>query len=178
MDGDDISGPNRLQKQVDYMAENKDTALLGTWAKVIDKNGKEISEFKYPAKYKKIRKKILLFNPFVHSSVVFKKKIFDKLGGYDEGLKYSQDYDLFLRMVINYRCANLPKYLHKFRWEPDFEKQGLQHRIALKIRWKAVRKYGYSQAEVLKLTPSFFNYLIPKEVKKYYWKLRFIPGAS
>ena len=52
--------------------------------------------------------------------VMFRKKVFEKLDGYDEGLFYSQDYDLFLRLVIKYYCANLSQYLLKYRTVPRF----------------------------------------------------------
>ena len=111
-------------------------------------------------------------NCFPGGASIVNRKLFDRLGGYDEKLKYSQDYDLFLRFAAKYRCANLPDYLINFRWDPDFEKQKEQHKIALQIRWKAIRKYGYSPIETLKLIPAVIKYMIPVKIKKFYWNMR------
>lgn len=170
MDGDDISLPDRLQKQARFLAKHKETALVGSWAKIIDERGMVVSEFKYPTNQKKIRRVILGFNPFIHPSVMFRKKVFEKVGGYDENLLYSQDYDLFLRLVINYPCVNLPFYLLKFRWDPNLEKQKKQHLNALKIRLKAVEKYGYNRREILKLIRPALLYFIPIQIKKIFWQ--------
>lgn len=173
MDGDDISLPGRLRDQVGFLEKNPQIVLVGSWAKIINEKGEVIGEFKYPTRYAAIRKIILSNNPFIHPSVMFRKKIFKKLGGYDEKLFYSQDYDLFLRLVIKYPCANIPKCLLKVRWVPDFEKQRKQHKIALKTRLKAVKEYGYHKAEIMKLIKPFLFYLIPTKFKKLFWQIKF-----
>jgi len=104
---------------------------------------------------------------------MFRKNIFLKVGGYDETLLYSQDYDLFLRLVCNYQCVNIPKFLFKFRWGPDFSKQKKQHLSALKIRLNAIKKHGYSKFEYLKVIKPALLYLIPAFVKSYYWSKKF-----
>lgn len=170
MDGDDISFRNRLKEQVSFLDKNKDVVLLGCWAKIIGREEKIIGEFKYPTKYKQIRKVILSFNPFIHSSVMFRKSVFEKIGGYDKNLFYSQDYDLFLRLVNKFKCVNIPKFLLKFRWDPDFNKQKEQHLTALKIRLKALKEYGYNKEEIVNLIKPLFLYFIPIKIKKLYWQ--------
>lgn len=173
MDGDDISLSDRLKEQVRFLDKYFQIALTGSWVKIIDNKGKVVGEFKHPIEYKEIRKIILNYNPFVHPSVMFRKKIFKKLGGYDERLFYSQDYDLFLRFVANYSCANMPKFLLRFRWQPDFKKQKKQHQTALKVRFKAIKEYGYHKKEIIKLIKPFLFYLIPKKFKKLFWQIKF-----
>jgi glycosyltransferase involved in cell wall biosynthesis len=171
MDGDDVSNKNRLKKQIDYLKRHQQTALLGTWARIINKNNRIIGKIEYPTKADKIRKKILCDNLFVHPSVIFKKDTFNKLGRYNEKLKYSQDYDLFLRFAVQHGCVNLPDYLIDFRWDPDFNKQREQHRAALQTRIRAVKEYGYSPLELLKLVLPAVKYIIPTKIKRFYWKV-------
>lgn len=173
MDGDDISLSNRLKEQVEFLDKHPRVVLVGSWAKIINKQEKTIGEFKYPIKYKEIRKAILSYNSFIHPSVMFRKDILKKIGGYDESLVYSQDYDLFLRLVIKYRCINIPKFLLKFRWQTDFKKQRMQHWLALQIRLKAIKEYGYQRWEIIKLIKPLLFYLIPVFVKKIYWQKKF-----
>lgn len=173
MDGDDISLPNRIEEQIKFLDKYPEVVLVGCWAKIINNAGKIIGEFKHPVKHTKIRKAILSYNSFIHPSVMFRKRMFKKLGGYDEKLFYSQDYDLFLRLVIKYPCVNLPKFLLKFRWQEDFDKQRKQHKIALKIRLKAIKEYGYYKKEVFKLIKPLLLCLIPIQIKKFYWQMKF-----
>lgn len=173
MDGDDVSLPTRLLTQVRFLDKHPQIALVGCWAKIINDKGKVIGEFRHPLNYKQIRKVILSYNPFIHPSVMFRKEAFKKIGGYDESLPYSQDYDLFLRFVINYPCINIKRFLFKFRWHPDFGKQKKQHLNALKVRLRAIKDYGYNKWEVIKLLKTLVFYLIPVQIKKYYWQRRF-----
>lgn len=173
MDGDDISLPNRIGEQIMFLKKNIKFALVGSWAKIINSKGEIIGEFKYPSSYKLLRRAILSYNPFIHPSIMFKKKNIIKIGGYDENLFYCQDYDLFLRLMQKYPCANLKKYLLKFRWQEDYEKQKKQHFQALKIRWSAICKYGYSKWEMIKLIKPLALYLIPINLKKSYWAKKY-----
>ncbi|PIS09362.1 hypothetical protein COT75_01650 [Candidatus Beckwithbacteria bacterium CG10_big_fil_rev_8_21_14_0_10_34_10] len=174
MDGDDISLKDRLKKQVEFLDKNKLIVILGCWAKIIDSQGRNIGQFKYPTEDKVIRNNILSYNPFVHSSVMMRKEIFKKIGGgYNEGLFYSQDYDLFLRIAAKYACANLAEYLLKFRWLPNFKKQKQQNKLALKIRFKAIKDGDYSWGEIIKLIKPFLLYLIPLKLKEIYWQSKF-----
>lgn len=172
MDGDDISFPKRLEKQADFLNKHPQVVLIGLWAKIISQQGREVGELQYPTEYKYIRKTILLYNPFVHPSVCFRRKIIKEIGGYDERLFYSQDYDLFLKLVAKYPCVNIPEFLFKFRWQPDFSKQKKQHLTALKIRYKAIKGYGYKKGEIVKLIQPLLAYLTPINIKQIYWHLR------
>ncbi|MFC1711797.1 glycosyltransferase [Patescibacteria group bacterium] len=173
MDGDDVSYKERLKEQFNFLKLNPEYVLVGGWAKIINNKGNIIGEMTPPIKYLDVRKTILSNNTFVHPAVMFKKSIVQKVGGYNEKLFYSQDYDIFLRLVSKYPCANLKNYLVKFRWNPDFKKQKQQHKTALEIRIKAIRYYGYSKIGYVKLLKPFVYYSIPIFIKKIYWNNKF-----
>jgi len=170
MDGDDISLPTRLAEEVDFLEKNREVVLVGSWVEIIDKKDRAVGYFKHPSDYQEIRKKILSRNLFIHPSVIFRKEAFNEVGGYDEDLAYSQDYDLFLRMAAKFPCRNISKILLQFRWLGDFTKQKEQHRLALKIILKALREYNYHWWEVFKLIKPAFFYLIPIRIKRFYWR--------
>lgn len=173
MDGDDISLPNRLGEQVVLLDQNPEIVLAGSWAKIINNNGQVIGEIKKPVEYLNIRKKILSDNPFIHSSIMFRKKIILEEGAYNQKLIYSQDYDLWLRLVIKYKSVNLPRFLLNFRWDPDFKKQRKQFKTALFIRLKAIREGKFSILEIYKLLIPILFYFCPKFLKEWYWELKF-----
>lgn len=106
LDSDDIwIDKNKLQKQVEFLDKNNDYVLCGGGAKIVDEKEKEIREIKYAQTDEKIRKKILLSNQFIHSSVMYRKKTADLVGGYGN-YGVGEDYDLFLKMGMQGKFTN------------------------------------------------------------------------
>lgn len=119
MDVDDVSVPNRLEKQLKY-AQDNDLAMCGTWAEGIDSLGNKVKNMDYPpTNISYIRKDIFLHNPFIHPSVMFRKDIFEKVGGYKDFYKYIEDYELWTRIVFKYKTGNIPEVLLKYRLHED-----------------------------------------------------------
>ena len=73
MDSDDISLPNRIKKEVDFLEKNKDYFLVSSSAVVIDENNKKISNLDVGKSYLNILKNIYLSNSIINSSVMFRK---------------------------------------------------------------------------------------------------------
>lgn len=116
LDSDDIwCDRDKLQKQIDFLENNPDHALIGTNAIFIDDRGGSIKKSKVKLNDKNIRNVILLRNQFFHSSVLFSRKAIESLGFYDEALKIGEDYDLFLRFGQKYKFANIRDYCIKYR---------------------------------------------------------------
>ena len=115
MDADDVSKVNRFEEQLEYMLENN-LAISGTWAEGIDTAGNRLNDMDYPPDVKKIRYFTLLHNPFIHSSVMFKKDIFDKVGGYNKYFKHIEDYELWTRIVFKYPAGNIRQRLLEYRF--------------------------------------------------------------
>lgn len=116
LDSDDIwCDPDKLKKQVSFLESNPEYVLVGGMAKVINENGKEIRKMIFQEKDKDIRENILLSNQFVHSTTVFKKDVAEVIGGYGE-YGIGEDYDLFLKMGLKGKVANLPEFVASYRW--------------------------------------------------------------
>ena len=114
MDADDISEPNRFEKQLQYMQINNQV-VCGSYATIINSSGEKIGEMNYPPFAEKIKSFALLHNPFVHPSVMFKKDIFLKVGGYKRFFKYIEDYELWTRIVFKYKSGNIPERFLRYR---------------------------------------------------------------
>lgn len=116
LDADDIAEPTRLKKQVAYMNHNPEVALLGSWYREINSSGKEIQSIRKPCAHLDILWNLLFYSPFLHSSVMFRKNVvLAKVGGYDESLSTSQDYELWTRIARHFEMANLREYLVRYR---------------------------------------------------------------
>ena len=115
-DADDIAYPERFQKQISYLQDNPDCALLGTWAKIISEQNTNHRIHQHPSDNLTIQLHLLFNNPFVHSSVMIRKSSLDKVGYYNtEKAHLTQDYDLWSRIARNYKVANLPEILQEYR---------------------------------------------------------------
>ncbi|VAX23740.1 hypothetical protein MNBD_NITROSPINAE02-1783 [hydrothermal vent metagenome] len=122
-DADDISYPERLAKQVSYMVENEETVLLGAQGVVVDEDGQNVNVGFYdkPETQAGIRWRLCFDNAFIHTSVMFRKKvILDEFKGYREftSLKSrspAQDFELWSRIAKDRKVANLPDVLVKCR---------------------------------------------------------------
>ena len=99
-DADEISLKSRLETQYNYFLKDNSLALLGSQAFIIDGKIRE--------KTKTIIKENLIYklkrnNIFIHGTVIFKKKVFLEIGMYNESYKYSQDYEAWLRLVVDHK---------------------------------------------------------------------------
>lgn len=115
-DADDISDKNRIEKQVNYFKKNKEVGVLGTWYSVINDNDNDNEreyEYRYSNDHNILLEMLFERNPFCHSSVMIKKDILKKLGGYNPKYKVSQDLDLWFRISKNYSLNILQENLVK-----------------------------------------------------------------
>jgi glycosyltransferase involved in cell wall biosynthesis len=98
MDSDDVSKPFRLERQVLYMNANPSVAVLGTAYEVIDEFGAVKRQVCMPTTDHEIRRGLRTRNPLCHPSVMFRRDVVLKAGGYLGGL-HAEDYDLWLRLA-------------------------------------------------------------------------------
>ena len=54
--------------------------------------------------------------PFPHGSAMFRRDVFDAVGGYEEKVVRGEDQDLFKRMAANGRVVTLPDILYSYRY--------------------------------------------------------------
>lgn len=99
MDQDDISLPERLEKQMTLFQEKSQLDLLGSWAYQINSIGKIIKKFTPPTRNQDIIDYFVINNPFPHSSVVFRKESVQSISCYDESFQFVQDWDLWACMI-------------------------------------------------------------------------------
>lgn len=113
MDADDISLPERFEKQTAFMESNPEIGVCGTWVQIFGDN-KITRTRKYPTASNEIKMALMFYSPIVHPSVFIRKSLFDKYA-YTEDYEKAEDYYLWYQVKNNFNFANLPQVLLKHR---------------------------------------------------------------
>jgi glycosyltransferase involved in cell wall biosynthesis len=146
LDADDLALPERLARQVSFLDAHPEVGLLGTGAREVDVGGREIARRAPPTDDAAIRRALIRRNPFIHSSIVMRRALAERLGGYDPTLPVAQDYDLWMRLAAITRMANLAEPLVIRRLLPgrvSVARDGERLRAEASVRWRAVRARRY-----------------------------------
>jgi len=118
MDADDVSLPNRLKWQVDFLEKHPEVSLVGGATEWIDANGRSLGIHRFPTEDHKINSTLVIEFPLCHPTVLIRTRTFVLIGGYREAFVFGEDYDLWLRIVEQFRCANLSQVVLKYRNHP------------------------------------------------------------
>lgn len=125
-DADDISLPDRLMKQFQFMEKNKDIVLCGANCVNIFEDGLRTCWGWHNEK--ELAKTLCCKTPFAHSTAFIRKDTVDAAGGYNEKYITAQDTELWLRLAKFGRIAMLPT--------PLVERHILSSSISIKRRWR------------------------------------------
>ena len=116
MDADDIAHPDKLEKQVVYMETHPEVLLLGTQARVINREGEVIGEKHVPVTHQSIYESYFVFHPIIHPTVMIRREKLTKRRTLYK-IKYSANNDLytFFELLRIGKFANLPEALLDYR---------------------------------------------------------------
>lgn len=118
MDQDDISLPNRIEEQVNFMEAHPNTGMCGTWIKTFGADREEYVK-KLPVRHDDIKAMLLFQNPIAHPTIMIRRDILDKQRlRYDPVYDGLEDYDLWEKMSLVTNIQNIPKDLLRYRLHP------------------------------------------------------------
>lgn len=144
MDADDVSAPERLEKQVQFLESHPGVDVLGTMVNLIDEAGRIFGSLAdYPTSTDDVRKYMLRECCLVHPTVMFRKDVVQAAGGYDASARHAEDYDLWLRLADRHMIANLPEKLVSYRMhrnQVSINNIVTQHRVARDCRVAALTR--------------------------------------
>lgn len=178
MDADDWSYPDRIERQYLFMEKNADIGVSGGTIEICDEKLKIINKRGYPKSDKQVREKIFRYSPFAHPSTIWRASLLKKVGGYNENLPLSQDYELYFRIGKFSKFGNLSKTLLKLRTHSDSSsivKGKFQEQYTIYSRIKAFLELGYNMTLFDKLytfTQMMSMVIIPPKMK--FWIFNFL----
>ena len=149
MDADDISETDRFKYQLAFFKKNKEYAMCGTYAKIIDKNNQEIGKIINLQTNDYLQINLLFSVPFLHPSMMIRGDVL-RSNYFDPEYKHAEDYDLWCRISDKYKVANIPDYLLKYRWHTtntSVTNADIQDNIKNKIICRELQNIGLQPSE-------------------------------
>jgi glycosyltransferase involved in cell wall biosynthesis len=117
MDADDVSMPDRFEKQIKYLQANPECVLVGSRILTIDPFGSPLYEPRHKLVHEAIEEELLagVGWAIVHPVSMMVRERITAVGGYRVEMEPSEDLDLFLRLSEHGKIANLPEVLLHYR---------------------------------------------------------------
>ncbi len=175
-DTDDLWMKNKLKKQIEAINKEKNIVLVGTLCQILNEKFKNISETipGYAERLnikdtKDIREALIQFNPFCHASILIDKEIVEKLGYYNDDYRYSQDYELWVRVLKDYKASIISEFLTQKIFHSNSitggEKRKKQRLLGMKARSEAMKNFNSSLKDKIKLKVKYtVIYLFPESI--------------
>jgi glycosyltransferase involved in cell wall biosynthesis len=151
MDADDVSLPDRFERQVGYFKANPHCVALGSRVLMVDREGETLCEWGTLQTHEEIDDAHMNCGgpAIIHPAAMFRREAMIAIGGYTDGRAPLEDLDLFLRLAEIGRLANLPEALTKWRQHPQStcatRFREMQHLIPL-VLGDAYRRRGIQRA--------------------------------
>lgn len=116
LDADDISTPDRFEKQLQALKDNPALSGVGSLMSLIDHTGRIIRQIQddYPRTPKQIACHVLANSPMAHPTVMIKTEAI-RAFEYNESFRLAQDYELWSRMLPRHQFMNLQEPLTLYR---------------------------------------------------------------
>lgn len=130
MDADDISFPQRLEIELDYLNKHSECDVVGTAITMFDGTGDYYTRDSITNPQKE---DFLAGSPIVHPTVMMKRSALAGVGGYNEAKNtlWVEDKDLWIRMILKgCKFHVIPEVLHRYRYDySSVKRQTMQSRI-------------------------------------------------
>lgn len=121
MDADDISEPNRFEKQLAYFESHPEIECLGTWAVEITSKGKEYFRKQMPETHEGCLEQFHKRDCMIHPTVMFRRCYIEKAGVYDLDTFFGEDTMMWAQgFAAGCKMGNVPEYLFRFRLDDNF----------------------------------------------------------
>lgn len=116
MDADDISFPQRISKQVEYLEKNPKTVAVGAQCVIINKDGFIIGRKTFPTKFEDIYRYIFHFVPVQQPTLmVATKRLPENFEYYRKGLNTAEEIELIFKLFMHGKVENLSEKLLMYR---------------------------------------------------------------
>ncbi|MBC3212851.1 glycosyltransferase [Serratia fonticola] len=176
MDADDISLKNRLTEQVLFMNDNIDVDVVGS--SCLEFGSSFAIEKKMYCEHEELSKYIFKRCPFIHPTVMFRRRVFELGHRYPTNTTLSEDISFWLELLSQgFKFANVDHILLKYRTSENMLRRRVGYKKAIselkvksnymkRMKRKTVTNYIYiSSYFLLRITPPFVTKLAYKYMR-------------
>lgn len=151
LDSDDIFYPRKIEKQIDIFIKHEDIDLVYTNGHAISDEGHILYDLFTPDfKEDNIPGKMLI-NCYMcagMSNMMVRRTLLNKVGLFNEKLKYAKDHDLEIRMSEVAKFYYIPEFLMAYRKHPGQQSMNRQQWVdGFTVLDEACKRYPYSAAQ-------------------------------
>lgn len=174
MDGDDISLPARLEKEINFLENNPEYAIVSTNMIYFDETG---DWGKSNALRKPQKKNFVKGTPFCHAPCMVRTDAYKAVGGYSEGksLLRVEDYHLWYKMYLKgFKGYNIEEPLYKMRDDRNAaRRRKYKYRInEAYVKYLVVKNFNLGLSNYLYVLKPLVVGLLPLFLYKYLHKVR------
>lgn len=120
IDADDLWTPDKLESQLNALEENPEAAVAYSWNDCIDETGKFLRRGSHIVANGNVYKQLLLLDFIGNgSSVLIRRQALKLVGGFNQSLSFAEDWDLWLRLALNYHFVVIPRTQIFYRVSPS-----------------------------------------------------------
>lgn len=139
MDADDLMRPNRIERQLAFIAEHPELAVASSLNRYIDSKNRVIGKSVSALLTHEAVDKLIAANEligFCHPAAALRKSAVMAVGGYRKQFWPAEDIDLWNRLVENgYKILVQPEYLLDYRMHGDSATISGARNTQFKVRW-------------------------------------------
>lgn len=173
MDADDVAYPERIAKEAHFLQTHSDYGVVTCAFECVDSAAAVLDRVYPPCDDEVIRRLLIQDNLFAHSALMVRREAIESVGLYDESMRYSDDYDLYLRLAQHWRFACLPEVLqrlafHSASMSATSGNWGWYYHLVAQLR--AMSRGQYPLSAMRYLLRTVVSMMIPTAVKG--WRRR------
>lgn len=113
-DADDISLPQRIERQVEFLESHPDVGVVGGFIQFFSAHGDGATR-RYAVDDSMLRATIFRYNPVAQPASMMRAECFDTVGGYDPKYRVSEDLDMLFRIGEHYQFGNVQDIVLRYR---------------------------------------------------------------
>ncbi len=163
MDADDVSLPQRVERQHEFLVEHPEVGFVGTWFTAVSEAGESLYTKTTLLRDADLRRRFLLGTPIAGGTTMVRRTVFDRVGTFREAFVPSEDSDLWRRAILHFDAANIPEVLYLYRMragsfsDVQSDVQDRHRRTIVADMWRATRRPSLrrsraaSRAKVLRI---------------------------
>lgn len=164
MDADDISLPNRLEKQIKFLDKHLEYAMVGCNLLLINDKGVWGNRVLVE---KPTKKSFLFTSPFCHPSIIMRREALEHVNKYkvEKITRRAEDYDLFMRMYAKgYKGYNIQEFLYQFREDNEaYKRRAYKYRIdEVQVRYRGFKSLNLFPKAILYIIKPLIVGCIPQ----------------